>query len=148
MVNPEGGDSWVGVFHGGDYGSPPAATARLIAWPDARSFCVVYKGTGVVVRADDPHETYEIESYPVTGTFVVPKRGAVVFADFTSLTAYGRDGLLWGSPRLALDDLRVEGIEGDALLVYGFFGSHSDRFMVNLATGEASGRPFDPRPSA
>lgn len=141
-VIPHAGNPWVGVFYGGGYG--PAATAKLIAWPDERSFCVVYAGSGVVVRADDPHATYEIDTYFVRGTFVVPERGMVVFADHTNLTAYGGDGLLWRSRRLALDDVRVEGIEGDALIVYGFFGSHSDRFKVDLATGQASGQPFQP----
>jgi hypothetical protein len=31
---------------------------------------------------------------------------------------------------LALDEVRVEGIEGDALAVHGFFGGSSDRFTV------------------
>jgi len=143
-VRPEAGDPWVGVFYGGGYKVPPSVTARLIAWPDGRSFCVVYAGSAVVVRADDPHATYEIDTYLVTGTLVVPERGVVVFADHTNLTAYGGDGLLWRSRRLALDDVRVEGIEGDALIVYRFFGSHSDRFKVDIATGQASGQPFQP----
>jgi hypothetical protein len=143
-VTPELGDPWLGVFYGGSSGVPPAATARLIAWPDGRSFCVLYKGGAVVVRADDPSETYEIDTYLVRGTFVVPKRGVVVFADHTNLTAYGRDGLLWRSRRLALDDLRVEGIEGDSLIVSGFFGDRTYRFRVDLATGQAAGQPFEP----
>jgi hypothetical protein len=141
-VAPEASDPWIGVFYGGDSGVPPAATARLITWPDGRSFCVVYKGSAVVVRGDDPRETYEIDTYLVRGTFTVPKRRMVVFADHTNLTAYGGDGLLWRSPRLALDDIRVEGIDGDALIVYGFFGSHTDRFKVDLATGQTLGQPF------
>lgn len=111
---------------------------------DTQSFCVVYAGNAVVVRADDPHATYEIDTYFVSGTFVVPERGVVVFTDHTSLTAYSADGLLWRSRRLALDNVRVEGIDGDALTVYGFFGSHGDRFKVELATGQASGQPFQP----
>ena len=102
------------------------------------------RGSAVVVRADDPHATYEIDTYLVTGALVVPERGVVVFADHTNLTAYGGDGLLWRSRRLALDDVRVEGIEGDSLLVYGFFGGHGERFAVDIATGRASGQPFDP----
>jgi hypothetical protein len=51
---------------------------------------------------------------------------------------------VWRSRRLALDDLRIEGVEGDALRVAGFFGGSSDRFLVNLQTGEASGQPFQP----
>lgn len=143
-VSPETGDPWVGVFYGGDYKAPPAVAGRLIAWPDGRSFCVLYRGGAVVVRADDPQKTYEIDVYPVTGVTVVPERGIVIFADFTNLAAYGGDGLLWRSRRLALDDLRVEGIEGNALLVFGFFGGSSDRFTVDLATGQASGQPFQP----
>jgi hypothetical protein len=143
-VTPESGDPWLGVFRGGDYGFPAATRARLIGWPDGRSFCVVHKGGAVVVRAHDPHETYAIDTYPITGTFVASERKVVVFADFTNLTAYDSDGLLWRSKRLALDELRVEGIEGDTLVVYGFFGSRSARFSVDIATGRASGQPFQP----
>lgn len=143
-VTPEVGDPWVGVFYGGDYNAPAAAPSRLIAWPDGRSFCVLYGGSATVVRADDPQDTYEIDTYPVTQIFVATDRGIVVFADFTNLTAYGADGLLWRSRRLALDQVRVEGIEGDALAVYGFFGGSSDRFAVDLATGQASGQPYQP----
>lgn len=143
-VTPEAGDPWVGVFYGSRYKVPPAQRATLIAWPDTRSFCVVYAGGAVVVQADDPRETYEVETFPVLGTLVVPDRRLVVFADSVSLTAYGGDGLLWRSRRLALDDLRIERIEGDALIVFGFFGSTSDRFKVDIATGQASGQPFSP----
>jgi hypothetical protein len=76
--------------------------------------------------------------------FVVPKRGVVVFADSTDLTAYNGDGLLWRSGRLALDGVRVEGVEGDALIVHGFFGGQRGRFLVDIATGQASGQPFQP----
>ena len=144
-ITPEAAEPWVGVFYGGQFGVPPAATGRLIAWPDAASFCVVYAGGGVVVRADDPTRTYEIDAYPVTGTYVVPERGIVVFADFTSLAAYDDGDLRWRSRRLALDDVRVEGVDGDALRVAGFFGGgRLDRFIVDLATGEASGQRFQP----
>jgi hypothetical protein len=145
-VTPDNGDPWIGVFYGGEYAGPAPATSRLIGWPDERSFCVVHKGIGVVVRGDDPLQAYEIEGvFPITGVFVAPERGLVVFADFTNLTAYGADGLLWRSRRLALDEVRVEGIEGDALLVYGFFGSSSATFTVDTDTGRASGQPFQPR---
>ena len=101
-------------------------------------------GGGVVVRADDPTQTYEIDVFPVTATFVAAGRGVVLFADYTNLSAYGTDGLIWGSRRLALDDLRVEDVEGDALRVAGFFGESLERFTVDLSTGEPSGQPFQP----
>jgi hypothetical protein len=46
------------------------------------------------------------------------------------------DGLIWTSPRLALDELAITGAEGDALLVTGFFGDRSDTpIAVDLQTG-------------
>lgn len=102
-VRPGRGDPWVGVFHGAGYGVPPAASGRLIGWPDEWSICVVYAGGAVVVRTDDPTITYEINANPVTGALVLPEREMVVFSDFTNLVAYGPAGLLWQSPRLALD---------------------------------------------
>jgi hypothetical protein len=143
-VTPHDGNPWIGVFDDGGFDYATAASPRVIGWPDGNSFCVVYTGGAVVVRADDPTCSYEIDVNPVTGTFVAAKKGVVVFADFTNASAYGRDGLLWQSPRLALDELRIDGIEGDSLQAHGFFGGSSGRFMVDLASGEPSGQPFQP----
>src|SRR5215813_685339 len=68
-VTPDTGEAWIGVFYGADFRAP-AASGRLIAWPDTKSLCVVYAGGGVVVRADEPTQTYEIEAFPITGTMV------------------------------------------------------------------------------
>jgi hypothetical protein len=144
-VRPHRGDPWVGVFYGGSYGVPPAMRGRVISWPDEWSLCVLYAGGAVVARADEPTSTYEIECWPTTGLQVVPERGMVVFSNFDGLVAYGRDGLVWRSKRLALDDLRIEGVEGHVLHVAGFFGDGTlKRFTVDPATGEASGQPFQP----
>jgi hypothetical protein len=60
----------------------------------------------------------------------------VVFADFTHLAAYGADGLIWRSPRLALDELAITRAEGDALHATGFFGDRNDiQISVDLQTG-------------
>lgn len=144
-VRPARGDPWVGVFYGAQYGVPPAVSGRLIGWPDEWSICVVYAGGGVVVRADDPTRTYEIDANPVTGALVVPEREMVVFSDFTNLVAYGPGGVLWKSPRLALDDVRVQEVDGDVLRVEGFFGvGKPHEFTVDIATGKPSGQPWQP----
>ena len=143
-VRPRLGDAWVGVFYGGSFASGEAVSGRLIAWPDGHSFCVVYAGGGVVVRADDPKNTYEIASNPViTGMRVVPELEIVLFADWTNLHAYGADGLMWHSRRLALDELKINGVEGETIHASGFFGGSYNAVTVNARTGEASGRPYD-----
>jgi hypothetical protein len=86
-VNPSVGQPWVGVFYGGGYGVPPAASGRLLGWPDQVSLCVVYAGVSVVLRTDAPEETFEIESFPITSVLVAAEHEVVVFSDFTTFTA-------------------------------------------------------------
>jgi hypothetical protein len=144
-IRPGRGEPWVGVFCGGEWSVPPAIPGRLIGWPDELSVCVAYAGGGVVVRTDEPTNSYEIDCDPITGFVAVPERELLVFCDFLGLVAYGRDGLLWRSPRLALDDLRIDGLDGDDLHVAGYFGSQKlDSFVVDLATGLPRGQPFEP----
>jgi hypothetical protein len=88
-VVPARGEPWIGVFHRGGYGVPPAAPAHVIGWPDEKSLCVVKTGTGCLVRADDPTKTSEIEAFPITDVLVIPGYDLVVFADLTDLVAYG-----------------------------------------------------------
>ena len=127
------------MFHGGGYSVPPAAPGRILAWPDGSSLCVIYAGAGVVVRADEPRQTYEIDVHPITSVLVLPDRDAVVFSDFTTLVAYRCDDVLWRSRRLALDDVHIQGASRDTLHVSGSFGGRNiERFDVDLHTGEPS----------
>jgi hypothetical protein len=143
-VHPLGGDPWVGVFYGREsYPVPPACHGRLLAWPDERSTCVVYAGSGTVVRSDAPDETYDIASFPITDLLVIPSHSMVVFADFTNLAAYGADGIIWRSPRLALDELAITGAEGDVLHATGFFGDRSD---IPISVDLQTGLPREPLP--
>jgi hypothetical protein len=135
-VRPANGVAWTGVFYG-DYGHPPAAPGRLLGWPDGVSLCVVWEGGAAVVRSDDPTATYEIEPiHPITGVFSVPERRMTLFADFTHIAGYGADGLIWTSPRLALDDLTISGVDGDVIIATGFFGgAGQEPISIDLHTG-------------
>lgn len=145
-VTPAGGDPWIAVFSGAEqYGVPPAVHHAVIALPDGWTFCLIRSGSGMIVRADDPRITSEIESWPITGYLVVPSVELIVFADFTKLVAYGRGGHAWRSRRLALDDLKIIRSEGHVLHVTGFFGDKEDvPFTVDLRTGDAQGQPWQP----
>jgi hypothetical protein len=142
-VTPASGESWIGVFHGGAYGAPPAAPSQVIGWPDEKSLCVVKGGAGALVRTDDPTTNSEIDALPITDVLAIPGRDLVVFADFTDLIAYGPDGVAWKSGRVALDDVEIIRAEGDTLRVAGFFGSlNRAEFTVDLRTGRPSGAPY------
>jgi hypothetical protein len=105
---------------------------------------VLWKGGAVIVRSDDPTATYEIEPiHPITGVFSVPEHKMTLFADFTHLAGYGAEGLIWTSPRLALDDLTVSGVDGEVITATGFFGGGPhEPITVDLHTG----LPLSPLP--
>ena len=137
-IRPADGDPWIGVFYGGQYRHPPAARGRLLGWPDEMSLCVVWAGGADVVRSDDPRATYEIDAiHPITDVLTIPDHRLVVFADFTNAAAYGADGHMWTSPRLALDELALVGAEGEILHASGFNGGRSDDpISVSLRPGQ------------
>jgi hypothetical protein len=141
-VRPAGSNPWVAVF--ADLEAHVSFEA-VIALPDPSTFCVIRHGAGVTVRADDPRITREIEALPITGCLVVPDLELVVFADFTSLVAYGVQGPVWRSRRIAMDDLKIVRAEGRILHVTGSFGDKQDvPFTVDLRTGDAQGQPWQP----
>jgi hypothetical protein len=125
-VHPAGGQPWVGVFHGGGYGVPPAASGRLLGWPDQVSLCVVYAGGGIVVRTDAPEETFAIESFPITSVLVAADHEVVVFSDFTSFTAYDRGGLRWRK-EVATENATLLSVEGDEIVGIGSLNGVNDR---------------------
>lgn len=140
-VHPAEGEPWVGVFRKGSYGYPARAPNRLIGWPDERSLCVVYAGGAVVVRTDQPALNYEIDAAPICDLLVVPDLELVVFADFTDLVAYGRDGLVWRAT-VASDEARIDRAEGNLLHGGGFYlGRNNAAFTVDMRTGTVSRSP-------
>jgi hypothetical protein len=143
-VIPAEGDPWVGVFYGGGYGAPPAATSRVVGWPDEVSLCVVYTGNAVVVRSDSPEVNLELDVFPVCDVLAVPEHNMVVFADFTTLYAYNAKGFAWGTDRLVWDELKILGVEGDAVRLSGFDAPANayPEFTVDLRTGKATDRPY------
>jgi hypothetical protein len=120
---------------------PPAAPEQVVGWPDEESFCVIKTGTGVVVRASDPRADREIDAFPICDVLPVGEHGMVVFADFTNLSAYGPDGLVWRSDRLVMDELQILGYEGETLRVSGYVADTFPEFAVDIATGVAPAKP-------
>jgi hypothetical protein len=120
---------------------PPAAAEQVVGWPDEESFCVVKTGTGVLVRASDPRADQEIEVFPICDVLPIAEHGLVLFADFTSLSAYGPAGLIWRSDRLVMDELKILGFEGGGLRVTGYVADEYPEFEVDIATGVAPDRP-------
>jgi hypothetical protein len=140
-VRPAESAPWVGIFF-----AEAAANIRgkLIAWPDEVSLCFFGGGGAYLVSSADPTRLTLIEGGPVLQqAYVVVETAIVLFSDWTSISAYDRSGVIWRSPRLALDDLHITGVDGDEIACTGFFGGKSDEpFTVDLRTGTTKDAPM------
>jgi hypothetical protein len=109
---PAGRRPWIGVFAWGRGG-----TTGVYTHPDAECVCVVAQGVGYIVRVDEPTQWMEIAAQPIVGVAAVLDHGLLVFGTYTHLLAYGADGPVWQTGRLALDELRITGVEGAQIYV-------------------------------
>jgi hypothetical protein len=137
-VRAASGKSWVGVFAFG-YGSPPAIS-RVTSTSDPDVICVISRGAAYIVKADEPDSWKEIPVRPVLDVRLVLEHQLLIFAEFTRLTAYGRDGLVWRSPRLCWDHLRILGVTLDEIKGVGYDPTNAcdSYFLVDIRTGNPS----------
>jgi len=131
-ITPATGKSWIGVFAFG-YNSPPAFS-RVVSTLDPNRVCVVSNGAAYIVEADEPAVWEQIPELPVLDVRWLPEHRLLIFSDFTGLAAYGSNGLVWRSPRLCWDELKIlkvthNTIEGT--------GSYESCFAVDIETGRS-----------
>lgn len=132
-----GAKSWVGVFAFG-YPAPPAFS-RVVSSPDQGHAFVVAEGAGYLVAADDPQKWEKIRVHPILDVRAVPERNLLIVSDFTRLAAYGNKGLLWTSPRVCWDQLKIAHVTGDTIEGTGYDPVNRCRsdFVVDLQTGRS-----------
>jgi hypothetical protein len=136
-VRPATGKPWVGVFAFG-YQSP-SAISRVVSTPGEDRVCVVSRGAAYVVKTDEPDFWEEVPIMPVLDIRMIPERQLLVFADFTGLVAYGHNQVVWRSPRLCWDDLRILNVSQDTIEGVGSDPTNSgdSRFAVEIRTGRS-----------
>jgi hypothetical protein len=138
-VNPDGGQEWVGVFACG-FDSNKVASG-LYAHPDPNRICVVAAGYGYIVIARDPRLYERVIAQPVVAVYPAREAGLLLFTDFTNISAYGPEGIVWRTDRLTWEGLRVTSVT--ATTVHGFgWDMPRDKeveFTVDLKTGEHAG---------
>ena len=133
-VKAKSGKTWAGVFA---YG--PGSRTVVISTPEPNTVCVVSRGAGYVVNAEAPEEWEEIGVCPVTDFRPMPEHKLLVFSDFTRLAAYGTDGLVWQSPRVCWDELKITRVTNESIEGTGYDPTNSLKpemqFAVDLKTG-------------
>jgi hypothetical protein len=137
-IRTPNGKSWVGVFAFG-YQSPSAFTG-VVSTFDPDRVCIVAKGAAYIVNTAEPDTWEQVPIVPVTDLRSIAEDRLLLFADFTSLAAYSRNGLAWRSPRLCWDDLKILSVTEDSIEGMGYDPtdpSGESRFAVNKRTGQS-----------
>lgn len=139
QVTPIRRAPWFGIFSFGEVAKE--GVTAIYTMPNPNQLCVVARGEGYLVEAENPVAWQPVRSIPVIDARVILERKIVVFASFTDLVAYGASGIQWRSERLAWDRLSVVGTTSDYLT--GEFWDHSSdekkTFIVDLTTGNSVG---------
>jgi hypothetical protein len=97
----------------------------VISTPEPNTVCVLSKGGGYLVNAESPELWEEVRTWPVIDFRPLPEQELLVFSDFTGLAAYGSDGLVWRSPRVCWDDLRITKVTGETIEGTGYDPTNS-----------------------
>ena len=134
----ETGKSWVGVF--AFLFDSPNARSRVVSTPDPGRVCVIAGSAGYIVKVDEP-EIWEKVTIPVLDVHSLPQHQLLLFADYTSLAAYSRDGLRWSSKQLCWDELKILKVTKSTIEGTGYDPTNSDtnesRFAVDISTGRS-----------
>jgi len=103
--------------------------------------CVVSKGAAYIVKVDNPEIWEEIPLMPVLDVQLVPGDNLLILSDFTRLAACGSSGLIWRSPRVCWDGLKILEVSRDTVEGIGYDPTnsitHESRFVVDLKTGRS-----------
>jgi hypothetical protein len=136
-VRAANGRKWIGVFKFG-YSAPPAFS-RVVSSPDPNRVCVLSEGAAYLVKADEPEAWERVPVIPVLDVRSVPEQGFLILADFIRMAAFDRNGLVWQSPRVCWDGLKIVSITSETIEGTGYdpTSSHDSRFLVDLKTGRS-----------
>jgi hypothetical protein len=136
-VRAASGRAWIGVFA---FGHSPAFS-RVVSTFDSDRMCVVSQGAAYIAKAEEPEVWEQIPLMPVLDVRSIPEDQLLVFSDFTRLAAYGSDGLVWRSPQVCWDGLKIVNVTRDTIEGTGYDPTnsitHESRFVVDLKTSRS-----------
>jgi hypothetical protein len=114
-IRPDGEEAWVAMAEAGGLHSFSGAFGA----PGETTLAIISGGCGYVVDVLDPDAYAVIPATPVTGVSAEPALGLLFLVTFCELIAVDRDGLLWVTERLVLDDLQIQRVTPDLITATG-----------------------------
>jgi hypothetical protein len=137
VISP-GKKPWIAIVKG----SFDVPGSGIYSTFDPEKFCIVAGGYGCFVSAASPEQRDEVRAIPVTDVKIIQDRSMFIFSDFIKLCAYTCAGLIWESPRVCWDDLKIVSINEKTIDGTGYDPTTTDtdklmQFSVDLETGES-----------
>jgi len=138
-ISPLHKKEWLGTFAFG-YDSPKALTG-IYSCPHPSLLCVISSGQGYIVNADSPTNWNLIESYPILIVYPVVEKNLIIFVDYTTISAYQSNNLLWRTKQLSWDGITLVEITTSVIRGKGWDASINKdvEFEVDLASGDHIG---------
>jgi hypothetical protein len=102
--------------------------------------CIISLGAAYIVKADEPDAWEQIPIMPVLEVRSIPEHQLLLFADFTRLAAYGSNGLVWRSPQVCWDELKILNVTNHSVEGVGYDPTNKlgeSRFAVDIRTGRS-----------
>lgn len=141
MVRPTQAEPFLATFALGF--ADPAAPSGLWSCPNPDELCAAAGGYAYIVDVSDPQRFTHLAFRPVLEVRALPEQAMLLFSGHQALVAWGPRGRAWESPRLSSEGLRLESINGNELLGFGW-DLLTDRdvpFTLDLRTGERIEKP-------
>ena len=98
------------------------------------------------MNAEQPQAWEEIPVIPVLDVRPLLEQKLLVFSDFTGLAAYGSNGLVWRSPRVCWDDLKITKVTSETVEGTGCDPTNSFKQEMRFAVDVKTGRSLIPSP--
>jgi hypothetical protein len=138
-VEPWGEPRWTATFAAPDPGR--RTLSALLGTPSPTGLCVVERGTAFLGDVLEPDGFVVVPTAgPVVAAEELTAESALLLVTPWAITAVGESGVLWTTPRVAIDGLRVDEASGG--WVRGVADPDDDEprdFAVDLATGQVIG---------
>lgn len=133
------GIKWQGVFAFGDISNN--GISGIFNLSESDKFYIVSRGAGYIISVNDPMNWDEIDPIPILDARILDILQIIVFADYTGLVAYNKDGIAWRSARLVHDGFKIISVK-NSILTGEYFDPRNDEnaiFEVDLSTGANKG---------
>jgi hypothetical protein len=133
QVSPTGFDPWIGAFAYGRFAFK--ANTGIYSCPHDGQLCVVARGNGIIIPVDTPDNYIEVTDTPIMDVMPIIERDILVFATPWRLLAYNSQGIVWRTPRIAIDGFKIVKTKADRI-----DGEVDDlEFTINLENGQVEG---------